>query len=89
MEYQNHLHKKMLWKSRRGMLELDLLLEPFCQNRYLQLTEDKKNHYQELLNHEDNQLYAWLMGYAVPAETSLSDMVKDIRYYAQRPVNKN
>ena len=74
----------VLWQSRRGMLELDLLLMPFCQDQYPYLSEHKQASYRALLTHEDNLLYAWLMGFAVPGQASLSAIVQDIRAYAQR-----
>ncbi len=31
---------RLLWQSRRGMLELDLMLEPFVTEVYFSLSED-------------------------------------------------
>ena len=88
-KHQDNLHGRILWQSRRGMLELDLLLMPFCQEQYLHLSEDKQASYRELITHEDNQLYSWLMGFVVPEQPSLLAMVEDIRNYAQRSAAQN
>ena len=82
-------HGHVLWQSRRGMLELDLLLMPFCQDQYPDLPEHKQASYRALLFHEDNLLYAWLMGFAIPRQASLSAIVQDIRAYAQRTSPQN
>ncbi|MGB2041675.1 MAG: succinate dehydrogenase assembly factor 2, partial [Porticoccaceae bacterium] len=31
---------RLMWASRRGMLELDLILQPFVENTYDSLAED-------------------------------------------------
>ena len=53
--------QKMFWHSRRGMLELDLLLVPFVQEVFDDLTVDDKVLYQDLLHHEDQDIYTLLM----------------------------
>ena len=58
----NCLNKqKIFWHSRRGMLELDLLLVPFTREVFDDLTSDEQLLYQGLLQHEDQDLYALLM----------------------------
>ncbi len=52
--------KRMYWHSRRGMLELDLLLVPFAESRLSALSEDELQMYQELLREEDQDLFMWL-----------------------------
>lgn len=53
--------KKLYWHSRRGMLELDLILVPFAQNRLEALDDDGRRLYRQLLEQEDQDLYAWLV----------------------------
>jgi antitoxin CptB len=52
--------KRMYWHSRRGMLELDLLLVPFATDRLVQLDEAQLNDYRNLLEEEDQDLWLWL-----------------------------
>ena len=54
--------QRVFWHSRRGMLELDLLLVPFVQEVFDNLTTDDQILYQDLLHHEDQDIYALLMG---------------------------
>ena len=54
--------QKMFWHSRRGMLELDLLLVPFVQDVFDELTTDDQVLYRDLLHNEDQDIYALLMG---------------------------
>ena len=44
---------RMRWAARRGMLELDLMLEPFVSARYAQLDETDRYRFQQLMLCED------------------------------------
>lgn len=50
------------WRSRRGMLELDLLLVPFTREVYGTLGAGERERYRELLGFEDQELFGWLLG---------------------------
>ena len=63
------------WRSRRGMLELDVLLEPFTSNILPKLNEQEQLTYVRLLTCEDPDLFSWLMTDARPEDTELSRMV--------------
>jgi antitoxin CptB len=60
--------KRLYWHSRRGMLELDLLLVPFAERCLPQLDDDELQMYRELLAEEDQDLFVWLTRRA-PAPT--------------------
>ncbi len=70
--------KKMWWHSRRGMLELDLLLLPFVTNKLEQLDDKNKLIYQRLLEQEDQDLFSWLVEKEVAPDAELKQMVKMI-----------
>ena len=52
---------RLMWASRRGMLELDLMLQPFVEKHYDQLDQTDQQLFQELLELEDRQLFLWLV----------------------------
>jgi antitoxin CptB len=52
--------KRLYWHSRRGMLELDLILVPFAEQVLPQLADDEVQLYRELLAEEDQDLFMWL-----------------------------
>lgn len=54
-------YKKLAWHSRRGMLELDLLLVPFVEERLRGLGIADQLLYERLLEEEDQDLFAWLL----------------------------
>ena len=53
--------KRLWWHSRRGMLELDVLLLPFLEEVYDTLNEEDKERYRNLLDCEDPDLFKWFM----------------------------
>lgn len=52
--------KRMAWHSRRGMLELDLILVPFVERTLSGLSARELQLYQGLLQEEDQDLFVWL-----------------------------
>mgnify|MGYP001164969355 FL=1 len=54
--------QRIFWHSRRGMLELDLLLIPFVQDVFDDLPIDDQTLYRDLLALEDQDIYGLLMG---------------------------
>ena len=77
--------RRIYWASRRGMLELDLMLVPFVENQFRQLTSEDQACYVKLLESEDNDLFAWCLGSAVPEDPELASIVGKIRDYAKQP----
>ena len=52
--------RRARWRSRRGMLELDLLLARFAEHRYGGLSEADQDAYLELLRLDDWVIWDWL-----------------------------
>ncbi|MGL6159982.1 succinate dehydrogenase assembly factor 2 [Microbulbifer sp.] len=70
---------RLFWASRRGMLELDLVLLPFLENVYDTLGEADQRRYQQLLECEDQDLFAWFLRRGDPDEPELQRIVQVIR----------
>ena len=70
--------KRMYWHSRRGMLELDLILVPFAENVLPALSESERAEYARLLTEEDQDLYQWLVQKVKIPDASLQPMVDRI-----------
>ena len=68
----------MRWASRRGMLELDLVLEPFVMARYAGLNESDRLRFQQLMSCEDQDLFAWFLGREQPGDEELRDIVSKV-----------
>lgn len=69
------------WASRRGLLELDLLLSPFVTSAFDSLTDELKNDYRALLFNDDQDLMEWIMGRAEVADSRFTPVVSAIRQF--------
>ena len=67
---------RLRWASRRGMLELDLVLLPFVEKVYETLPEDEKLLFDKLLDCEDTELFNWFLEKGKPDEPELQKIVK-------------
>ena len=69
---------RIFWHSRRGMLELDLLLVPFVQDVFDDLTLEDQILYRDLLLLEDQDIYALLMGSSHSEHTKYAAIITKI-----------
>ncbi len=76
---------RLYWHSRRGMLELDLILLPFLEQCYEDLSNEDQAIYKTLLAAEDQDLFQWFLGRGKPDDPQLAPMVDMIIQHAQTP----
>ena len=76
---------RMRWAARRGMLELDLVLEPFVTARYAALDAGDRQRFQRLMTCEDQDLFAWFLRRELPEDKELADIVRKILDFARTP----
>ncbi len=70
---------RLRWKCRRGMLELDIMLQSFLKNGYAELEEEESKLFEQLLDYEDNPLFELLMGHMQPANPKMNHVIKSIQ----------
>jgi len=70
---------RLRWACRRGMLELDLVLSPFLENKYAELAEADQQLFQDLLESEDQDLFNWFLKKTDPIDPNLLKIVQIIR----------
>lgn len=75
---------RLFWGSRRGMLELDLILMPFVEDAYPKLAEDDQARYETLLEEQDQDMFTWFLGRKDPADPDLLRIVELIREHARQ-----
>ena len=69
---------RLYWHSRRGMLELDVLLVPFVKEVYPHLSQVDRDCYVRLLECEDQDMFGWFMQRNEPEDADLQRMVRMI-----------
>ena len=70
--------EKLKWACRRGMLELDILLQRYLEHGYPQASADERAQFIALLSCEDQHLFDWLM-YKKEPDAVHQAMVKKIQ----------
>jgi len=75
--------QRVIWHSRRGMLELDLAFSPFANNVYRELSAHEQAIYRRLLSCEDTDLFQWILQASRPEDEELAAMVDKILAYAK------
>ena len=73
---------RVFWRSRRGLLELDLLLVPFAEQGFASLPAEQQALYGEMLDFEDVEIYAWIAGRESPPER-FEDVLQAVRSFHQ------
>ena len=69
------------WRSRRGLLELDLLLPPFVKSRYEVLSDAQRLALQRLLDCEDQDIWDWYQRRSAPGDDGLAEIVELVRAF--------
>ncbi len=71
--------QRVRWKCRRGMLEVDLLLNRFLDGGYSTLSAEDRACFDSLLEYPDQILLEWLMGRERPTDSRLAHVVDRVR----------
>ena len=69
---------RLRWRSRRGMLELDLLLLPFFDEVFAELESDEQQAFIKLLEQEDPILWDWFSRKSESDDPELAALVERI-----------
>ena len=59
---------RIAWRCRRGLLELDLILQRFIETQYPALNERERALLARILEESDADLWEWVQGANPPAE---------------------
>ena len=81
METREHKIKRLSMRSmRRGIKEMDLILMHYAQDKLSGMSDDALDHYDALLNENDQDLYQWCSGQVPPAR-EFTDLIADIKVH--------
>ena len=71
--------RKLRWRSRRGMRELDQLLERWLDREWRQSPTAQRDVFLRLLESQDDKLWHWFMGHERSDDAQLQALVDHIR----------
>jgi antitoxin CptB len=70
---------RLHWQCRRGMRELDLLLQGFLDHAYDAASAAERAAFRRLLDYPDQLLLEYLLGSLPPSDKEISDVIGKIR----------
>lgn len=70
---------RLLWRCRRGIREMDIVLTEFLEQSYDTLPDDGKKAFIQLLDEPDLDILNWIMGKGEPENTALKNIITLIK----------
>ncbi len=67
--------KRIRWRSRRGMRELDRLFDRYLYQRWAAASGEERGVFLRLLDCEDDKLWRWFMGYEECPDATLVPLI--------------
>lgn len=71
--------RKLRWRCRRGMRELDQLLERWLEREWRQSPTARRAVFLRILDSEDDRLWRWFLGHEQSPDARLDALVQRIR----------
>lgn len=72
---QDAEQRRLAWRCRRGMLELDILLQRFVASQFGGLTLEELQYFDEMLDLPDTEFLALIQGVKKPSNASLQNVL--------------
>ena len=72
-------HSRLLWRCRRGIREMDIVLQTFLNESYDSLSDVDKKIFSKLLDEADLDILNWIMGKDKPESDELMHLITLIR----------
>lgn len=70
--------RRIRWRCRRGLLELDCILLPFYEQHFHTLDRESRQAFVHLLDQPDNDILDWLQKRESPPEKDLKRIINII-----------
>lgn len=74
LKEEEHI-RRLRWHCRRGIKEVEVLLEPFFEERYMGLSDADKLLFEKLLEQHDVDMFEWFTLRSKPEEADLAHIV--------------
>lgn len=68
------------WRCRRGMLELDIMLNEFLDKSYNSITEQQRELFDQMLDYPDQLLFDLFLANIKSSDKGISELVATIRH---------
>ena len=81
----DRMHDRLRWHCRRGMLELDLVLNAFAQRYLAKLDANQLDTFRRILERPDPELLDFIMAHSDPEDTAERELVDLMRAVSTAP----
>jgi len=71
--------RRLRWRCRRGMRELDQLLTRWLDREWPSASESERGVFLRLLDCEDDRLWRWFLGHETAPDVELASLVQRMR----------
>jgi antitoxin CptB len=71
--------RRLRWRCRRGMRELDQLLERWLDREFATTSEAERDVFRRLLDCEDDRLWRWFLGHEPADDDEIAALVARMR----------
>jgi antitoxin CptB len=73
---------RLRWRCRRGMRELDVVLGRYLDQHYPHASPTERRAFEALLDEQDPQLFAYVMGRESPSDTDQINVIARLSHTA-------
>ncbi|MHA3891690.1 FAD assembly factor SdhE [Acinetobacter sp. GXMZU3951] len=73
--------RKVIYRARRGLKEIDVYFDPYVRNYYLKASPEEKALFAELVDQEDPDLLDWFMEVGEPPRPEIKSLIVKLKHY--------
>ena len=73
--------RKVIYRARRGLKEIDVYFDPYVKQYYLNADAAEKETFAELVAQEDPDLLDWFMEVSEPPRPEMTALIVKLKHY--------
>ena len=73
--------RKVIYRARRGLKEIDVYFDPYVKQYYLQADAEEIATFAELVAQEDPDLLDWFMEVSEPPRPEMKQLIIKLKHY--------
>jgi antitoxin CptB len=73
-------YRRLAWQCRRGIKEVEVVLVPFFEQHFLNLSRADQQLFEQLLLEQDVDMFEWFTKRTLPEQPDLARIVKKVLF---------
>lgn len=73
--------RKVIYRARRGLKEIDVYFDPYVKNYYLTADPEEKATFAALVEQEDPDLLDWFIEVSEPPRPEMRELIRKLKHY--------